>query len=380
MKRHLALIVVLSLSLPIVSATESNDFSNSITLDSGVMVSGYVTESDGDNPDDKYQLLVSPGDTIHLDFTSDEVDICIYIGENGNEELDCFYEGNFGEGGVSLYKREITQNYYVKIDCGSTALECSSSAEYTLKITIYPDEAGDTLEDAEELLPEVRINGWAALDDSAEPIDFDYYRTPVIEGDTVRIVITSSDMTSYRIYDQYGIKIGDGYEEGNYDFVVNFDYSGDLFIELFCTQNYGEPCDYNLIAIGSTYVESTSSSDIDSESDFSNDFYRIVMFFVIIFAFLIVTYFRRMHSQVFDSMQPKLSNENVERSTKPPQAIDEIQRLQQTVTQTEREKMQMQDELEKAKSTTVVQNITYNIQDSAISGDINATGLKEKDD
>ena len=35
---------------------------------------------------------------------------------------------------------------------------------------------------------------------------------------------------------------------------------------------------------------------------------------------------------------------------------------------------------EKAESTPVVQNITYNIQDSVISGDINSTSLKEKDD
>nr|AIF08126.1 hypothetical protein [uncultured marine group II/III euryarchaeote KM3_26_H05] len=58
----------------------------------------------------------------------------------------------------------------------------------------------------------------------------------------------------------------------------------------------------------------------------------------------------------------------------------QMQSLQETVAQAEKEKTEMQDELEKAKSTTIVQNITYNIQDSAISGDINATELKEKDD
>ena len=71
---------------------------------------------------------------------------------------------------------------------------------------------------------------------------------------------------------------------------------------------------------------------------------------------------------------------SVQSSTQTTIATDEIQRLQQTVTQAELEKTHMQDELEKAKSTTVVQNITYNIQDSAIAGDINATGMKEKDD
>jgi len=374
MKRVLALIIVFSLSLPIVLATESNDFSNSITLDSGVMVSGYVTESDGDNPDDKYQLLVSLGDTIHLDFTSDEADICIYIGENGNEELDCFYEGNYGEGGVSLYKREITQHYYVKIDCGSSSLECSSSAEYTLKITIHPDEAGDSLDDAAELSPEVRIEGWAALDQDANPLDFDYYRTPVMVDDRIRVVINSDDMTSYRIYDQYGIKMDEGYEEGNYDFIISIDYEGDLFIELFCVQNYYEPCDYNLIAIGSTYVDlptpnSAGSGEESSEGYLTSSLYAIIG--VVVILLVISGIILRNRNSVPTSVQPSVQNTAVN---------DEIILLQQTVTLAEREKMKMQEELEKAKPTTVVQNITYNIQDSAIAGDINATGLKEKDD
>jgi hypothetical protein len=59
----------------------------------------------------------------------------------------------------------------------------------------------------------------------------------------------------------------------------------------------------------------------------------------------------------------------------------EMTRLQQTVEQIEQEKSTMQSELEKVKeSTTVVQNITYNVQDSVISGDISSTGLNEKDE
>jgi len=374
MKRILALIVVLSLLVPMVSVAESNDFSNSIALESGVLVSGYVTESDGDNPDDKYQIGVSKGDTIDLKITSDEyIDFCLYIGENGGEELDCYYEMH-GEREINLLRRENTDNYYVKIDCGSSAYECSSSAEYTLKITIYPDEAGDTLEDAEELLPEVRISGWAPLDEDAEPIDFDYYRTPVVEGDTVRIVITSTDMTSYRIYDQYGIKIGEGYEEGNYDFSVNFDYSGNLYIELFCVQNYMEPCEYSLIAIGSTYVDSPTqdsegTEEASSEGNLTGTLYAIIL--VVGALFLISAIISRNRSNVTTSVQPIVQNTAVN---------DEMMILQQTVTEAELEKMKMKNELDKAKSTTVVQNITYNIQDTAISGDINATGLKEKED
>ena len=61
----------------------------------------------------------------------------------------------------------------------------------------------------------------------------------------------------------------------------------------------------------------------------------------------------------------------------------EMKRLQETVAQAENEKSQLQDDLEKAKSTAVVQNvqnITYNIQDSAISGDLNVTGVDQKEE
>ena len=275
----------------------------------------------------------------------------------------------------SYYQKAITNAYFVKIYCSECATgQNGDDARYSLSATVHIDEAGDTLEDAKELLPEVRIDGWAALDDSAEPIDFDYYRTPVIEGDTVRIVITSNDMTSYRIYDQYGIKIGDGYEEGDYDFSISFDYSGDLFIELFCTQNGYEPCDYSLIAIGSTYVDSPQKDAevMDEQSSISSLKNSSSIVIALVLAFLVIVgLILRNRSESSATVQPSIQNEVFN---------DEIQRLQQAVTQAELEKTHMQDELEKAKSTTVVQNITYNIQDSAIAGDINTTGLKEMDD
>ena len=59
----------------------------------------------------------------------------------------------------------------------------------------------------------------------------------------------------------------------------------------------------------------------------------------------------------------------------------EMARLQQTVERADQEKAAMLGELENAKeSTSIVQHITYNIQDSAISGDISSIGLNEKDD
>jgi len=337
--KRVVLFIVFTLLLPIVSATESNDFSNSTNLESGIMINGYVTESDGDNPEDLYQIQVSPGDTIHILFTSDEADFCVYMGPNGTEELDCFWEGELGDAGnVELFKRE--------------------STEYTLKVIIYPDEAGDSLNDAKELLPEIRVEGWAALDESAEPIDFDYYRTPVIEGDIIRVIITSTDMTSYRLYDQYGVKISDGYELGNYDFTIDVDYTGDLFIELFCVQNYLEPCEYSLIAIGSTYEEVVKTDDVDSV----DPLYRIIGA-IISFLLIIVVFTKRKNKALSNNQSVQTSHFD-----------SEISRSKAKL-----EKIGIHDNLDEKNAPTVIQNITYNIQDSAISGDIN-TNVTPKDD
>ncbi len=356
--KRVVVFIVFTLLLPIASATESNDFSNSMNLESGIMISGYVTESDGDNPEDMYQIQVYPGDTIQILFTSDEADFCVYMGPNGTEELDCFWEGNYNAGNVELFKRESTEYYFFKIDCGSTALDCSPSTEYTLKVIIYPDEAGDSLNDATELLPEIRVEGWAALDESAEPIDFDYYQTPVIEGDIIRVIITSTDMTSYRLYDQYGVKISDGYELGNYDFTIDVDYTGDLFIELFCVQNYLEPCEYSLIAIGSTYEEVVKTDDVDSV----DPLYRIIGA-IISFLLIIVVFTKRKNKALSNNQSVQTSHFD-----------SEIPRSKAKL-----EKIGIHDNLDEKNAPTVIQNITYNIQDSAISGDIN-TNVTPKDD
>lgn len=368
MKRQVVL-VVLTILLPIASATESSDFSDSADLESGVIVNGYVTESDGDNPEDRYRIQTSPGDTVHILFESNGADFCIYIGPNGTEELNCVQE--VGEG-LELFKRESTEYYFFKIDCGSTALDCSPSAEYSLKVIIHPDEAGDSLNVAKELTPEVRVEGWAALDETAEPIDFDYYRTPVVEGDIIRVIITSTDMTSYRMYDEYGVKIGEGYEEGNYDLSINIDYSGDLFVEIFCTQNYGDPCNYGLIAIGSTSANSSFDPQ-ESENESSQKMLTNLPFSSIglLAAFLLIMglFFRKSNGEI-SPIQPNIETRPID---------DEINRLKQTVIQAELDKAEIQKELDKAKSSSVVQNITYNIQDSAISGDIN-TNLEKQND
>jgi len=367
-------IVATILLLPTSNVSGANsDFDNATLLQSGVTHDGLIEE----DSEIFFKIGVPVGDVIEFQFNDLDgqyIEFCVYDGNQSSDRIECLGE-HTSPGSTTYYQKAITNNYFVKIYCSECAGgQNGGDARYSLRAIVHGDEAGDTLEDAEELLPEVRMNGWAALDGSAEPIDFDYYRTPVIEGDTVRIVITSSDMTSYRIYDRYGIMIGDGYEEGNYDFSINFDYSGDLFIELFCTQNYGEPCDYSLIAIGSTYVDSLAQDSDATEEETSAGSLTTSLsttIAVVLGLLVIVGLILRNRSESSVSVQPSIQNEVVN---------DEIQRLQQKVTQAELEKTHMQDELEKAKSTTVVQNITYNIQDSAIAGDINATGLKEKDD
>ena len=59
--------------------------------------------------------------------------------------------------------------------------------------------------------------------------------------------------------------------------------------------------------------------------------------------------------------------------------LDTLNQLKESAEQSEREKQELEQKLEETKATTVVQNITYNIQDSAIAGDIHP-GLNNKDD
>ncbi len=59
--------------------------------------------------------------------------------------------------------------------------------------------------------------------------------------------------------------------------------------------------------------------------------------------------------------------------------LDTLNQLKESAEQSEREKQELEQKLEETKATTVVQNITYNIQDSAIAGDIHP-GLNKEDE
>ena len=61
-------------------------------------------------------------------------------------------------------------------------------------------------------------------------------------------------------------------------------------------------------------------------------------------------------------------------------SASEMKGMQEELAQLQESKAALEQELEEtSKATTVVQNITYNIQDSAISGDLTAN-LKSKDE
>ncbi len=59
--------------------------------------------------------------------------------------------------------------------------------------------------------------------------------------------------------------------------------------------------------------------------------------------------------------------------------LETLNQLKESAEQSEREKQELEQKLENTKATTVVQNITYNIQDSAIAGDIHP-GLNNQDE
>ncbi len=354
---------ILLLSISNVSGTNS-DFDNATPLQSGVTHEGII-EAD----DIYFSIEVPIGNIIKFDFNDLDyqwLEFCVYHGNTSSDRIECSIPENNDPG--TLYQKATSNAYFVKISCS----ECDGNVDeagYSLTVTLFEDEAGDSIQTSTRLSPESMVYGTVHGSES------DFYSTPVMNGDSIRWVITdeeSGSMTSYRLYDNHGIKIAEEWELADYDFTVVAENDGNLTMELLCA--FEGVCDYSLIAIGSTYVDSpTQDSEVTEEQSSAGSLTNSLSttIAVVVGLLVIVGLILRNRSESPASVQPSIQNEVVN---------DEIQRLQQTVTHAELEKTHMQDELEKAKSTTVVQNITYNIQDSAIAGDINATGLKEKGD
>jgi hypothetical protein len=358
-------IVIVILLLPISNVSGSNsDFDNATPLESGATHEGII------EADDIYFSIEAPiGHFIKFEFHDlDEqwLEFCVYDGNTSSDNVECSVPENNGPG--TLFEKATSNTYFVKIYCS----ECEGhggDARFSLSATLLEDEAGDSIQSATYLSPESMVYGTIHGSES------DFYSTPVMNGDSIRLVITDEEsgaMTSYRLYDNYGIKIAEEWELADYDFTVVAENDGNLTVELLCA--FEGVCDYSLIAIGSTYIDSSAQdSEVTEEQSsggaLTNSLFTTIA--VVVGLLVIVGLILRNRSESPASVQPSIQNEAVN---------DEIQRLQQTVTQAELEKTHIQDELKKAKSTTVVQNITYNIQDSAIAGDLNATRLKEKDD
>jgi len=350
-------IVVLILLIPISNVRGEHDFDSAITLESDVIHEGII-----DATDSYFKIEVPIGDIVEFQFNDLDdtmLQFCVYDGNQTSDQVDCF--GDYTSSGSTTHFQKATRtDYFVKISC----TECDGNvddARFSLSATVHEDEAGDSIQTATRLNPESMAYG------TIHGAESDFYATPVVNGDTIRIVINddSGSMTSYRLFDNYGIKIAEDWENADYDFTVVAESDGNMSVELLCA--FEGICEYSIIAIGSTYVEPATGNQITEGTLVGNYSTSIV---VVIGLLIITGLILRNRNNALSPNKSSAQNAPVN---------NEIQFSHQAVV-VEHEKMQVQDELEKAKPTTVVQNITYNIQDSAIAGDINATGLKEKDD
>ena len=78
--------------------------------------------------------------------------------------------------------------------------------------------------------------------------------------------------------------------------------------------------------------------------------------------------------KIICQLQQQLNQSNQMSASQLSSLQAQIQQMQANIEQSEKAKAELEEKLQNAEKTkTIVQNITYNIQDSAISGDINAT-------
>ena len=240
--------------LPTVSADD--DFSSATLLQSGVMVEGIVNDPAGTDSHDYYRIDVSIGDSIVFELGSDDyANFCIF--EGTSNDIACY---GWVESVVKHYVHAQNDTYYVEATCE----ECEwggVSGEYNITATVYSDEAGDSMNESTHLEPNTLVSG------TAIGTDTDFFHTPVVNGDTIHVVIDSDDghMTSYSIYDENEIEIQNDSELGDYDFNVSITDSGNLTIELTCA--FEEQCNYSLIASGSSYVPDTDGDGVTDDLD-----------------------------------------------------------------------------------------------------------------
>ncbi|MDP6148287.1 MAG: hypothetical protein QF635_04165, partial [Candidatus Thalassarchaeaceae archaeon] len=244
--------------LPSAQADTNDDFSSATPLQSGVLVDGVVNQPHGTDSHDYYRVNVTSGDSIVFEFFSEDyVDICIYEGTQSSDQVECYY---YIESLITHYEFTQQSTYYLEVSCQ----ECEwgeVAGEYAVTAIVYSDEAGNSINDAAYLEPESMVTG------SLIGTDSDFYSTPVMDGDTIRVVIVSDSghPTSFRIFDEEGVLIQEGNEQGDYDFNITVVTEGDLSIELLCASE--EQCDYSLIALGTSYVPDSDGDGVDDNSD-----------------------------------------------------------------------------------------------------------------
>jgi hypothetical protein len=273
----LVAIVTLLASSASVYSESSDDFDSADVLQSGAITEGKIM-------DEVYyfKIEVETGDAIEFVFQGTDMSVrfCIYEGNHSSDQVLC----RTSDSDQFIYYQKATKEaYYVKVDCGECE-HAGSEGDYFIKVIIHLDEAGDTLGEQVLLMPDVMIHG------SLFGTDADFFNIPVMCGDgIIRFVITDENtggMTSYRLYDSYGIKIKEGYETPSYDFTSPvgsrteacstpkpFEGHANYSVELICA--FEGHCDYSLIAIGSTW-EPLKSSFSDEKGN-PADIYLVVV-------------------------------------------------------------------------------------------------------
>jgi len=275
--------IVLLMSLTSVSSeTNNTDFSSALFLGSGVEHEGTI-----DTDDQYFKVEPAYGDAIEFQFKDpdgQDLKFCVYEGNKSSDEIDCVYPAR--SPGV-YYQKATKDSYFVRIICGECTVTTSGQARFSIEAIHHLDEAGDTLDEQVLLMPEVMIHG------SLFGTDADFFNIPVMCGDgNIRFVITDENtggMTSYRLYDHYGIKISEHYESAPYDFVSgtsdcppDSNYPVNFSVELLCA--FEGHCDYSLIAIGSTWepLEPSSSGGEGNASGISLSETEITIVVVIV--------------------------------------------------------------------------------------------------
>ena len=251
----IATLIIILLS-PNVSSSNS-EFENAPFIQQGIIYEGLLQEAE----EIMFRINVSVGDTVEfqlIDFDGQYIEFCVYGGNQSTESVRCVGYHTQPESTTFFAKAEHSV-YFITIYCSECSVQ-NDGARYSVMAIIHEDEDGDTITKAAVLKPEHIVNGTIHGEES------DFYSTPVINGDSIEIVITdeSGTMTSYRLYDHNNVKIDEKLENPDYRINLAIEDDGNLTIELFCAFN--GICEYSVMVSSSTYVDE-SNPDLNQAED-----------------------------------------------------------------------------------------------------------------